>query len=86
MFRSLNLVALFSGALVLGAVMGMSSTIKPAHAGAMARPPHDPKKKSAGDACKSADECQKHQTCEKVGDKQVCKEPPMPSLPPGAVT
>ena len=49
-------------------------------------PPHDPKKKNAGDVCKSADECQAHHTCEKVGDKQVCKAPPPRRLPPGAVT
>jgi hypothetical protein len=55
-------------------------------AGDRAMPKYDLKKKLPGAACKSADECQQHHTCEKVGDKKVCKEPPEPQLPPGAVT
>lgn len=98
MTRSLFLVALLSSALSVGGWLGLAAQAAPAHAqtltwtgqaipaGAGPSPQYDPKKKLPGDVCKSADECQKHHTCEKVGDKQVCKEPPPPPLPPGAVT
>ena len=95
MLRSLSVAMGLSGALLVGALLGGGAL--PAHAekawaspGAQSlsemAPPHDPKKKNAGDACKSSDECQPHHTCTKVGDKSVCKAPPRPSLPPGAVT
>jgi len=93
MLRSVNVVSLFSAALLSGALLGASAQLASAHASDLgsqpARPvkePHDPKKKNAGDVCKSADECQAHHTCEKVGDQQVCKAPPPRRLPPGAVT
>lgn len=97
MSGSLKGVLLFSGALMLGGLLGAASRVShasPAHsaveAGAMpasmAKPAYDPKKKMPGDVCKSSDECQMHHTCVKVGDKQVCQAPPPPRLPPGAVT
>jgi len=52
----------------------------------MQQEPNDPKKKKPGDECKSADECQRHHSCEKVGDKNVCKAPAPHKLPPGVVT
>lgn len=100
MFRSLNAAVVFSGALFLGAILGVSSSVSPAHADALRSlpgpnlqpvkqappPPDDPKKKKEGEACKSSDECQKHHTCTKVDDKTVCQAPPPARLPPGAVT
>ncbi len=96
MRQSLNRVSVFSVALLAGVLLGASSQRATAQESAVAelapqavsemRPPHDPKKKNAGDVCKSADECQAHHTCEKVGDQQVCKAPPPRRLPPGAVT
>lgn len=46
----------------------------------------DPKKKKAGEECKSSDECQSHHSCTKTGDKGVCTAPPRQKIPPGAVT
>lgn len=40
--------------------------------------PDDPKKKKAGEECKGSDECQRHHSCEKSGDKRVCTAPVMP--------
>lgn len=40
--------------------------------------PNDPKKKKAGEECKSSSECQHHHSCEKAGDKRVCTAPVMP--------
>ena len=85
MLRSLKAAMLFSGALLIGAALGATSSVPPASASEAAMP-HDPNKKNAGDPCKSSDECQKHHTCAKVGDQNVCKAPPRPRLPPGAVT
>ena len=84
---------LVSGALLAGLWLG-AARVAPVHAGATselepkkeAAPVYDPKKKKPGDACKSSDECQKHHTCAKVGDKNVCQAPPRPPLPPGVVT
>ena len=56
------------------------------HASQVKEPAPDPNKKSAGQECKTADECQRHHSCEKVGNKSVCKAPERPRLPPGAVT
>jgi hypothetical protein len=86
MNRSLQIAALLSGTLMVGVFLGASSSPRPAHAGAAAQAPIDPNKKMPGDACKSSDECQKHHSCAKVGDKSVCQAPPAPRLPPGAVT
>src|SRR5262249_18551636 len=98
MFRVLKTAAVFSSALLFGAFLGATSSVSRADAllslpapsmhtvGAAAQPPHDPNKKNVGDPCKSSDECQKHHTCAKVGDKNVCQAPPAPRLPPGAVT
>ncbi|MFO0576408.1 MAG: hypothetical protein U1A78_20580 [Polyangia bacterium] len=100
MLRSLRAVAIFSGALVLGAFVGTASHASPVHAGAIAGvngpsaqsakegppPPNDPNRKKEGEACKTSDECQRHHTCTKVGDNSVCQAPPRPRLPPGAVT
>lgn len=93
--RSLSVAMGLCGALVLGALLGGGALPARADRGSAGpagqslsemAPPHDPKKKNAGDACKTSDECQPHHTCTKVGDKSVCKAPPRPSLPPGAVT
>lgn len=96
MQRSMNVAALFSAAVLCGAVLGASSRPAPAWAdqeraptatrASQAAEPYDPKKKNPGDPCKSADECQPHHSCVKVGDKNVCQAPPRPRLPPGAVT
>ena len=102
MLRSVKAGLIFSCALLAGAVLGAAPQASRASAdvtqgvtgpaanslGATARPPHDPNKKNEGEPCKSSDECQKHHTCAKTqdGDKSVCKAPPPPRLPPGAVT
>ena len=100
MFRALRAAVLFTGALALGAFLGTTDSVSRAHAdallspasstmqpaGAAAEPPHDPNRKKAGEPCKSSDECQRHHSCAKVGDKNVCTPPPAPRLPPGAVT
>ncbi len=49
-------------------------------------PAPDPKKKKAGEECKTSDECQRHHSCKKDGDKGVCTAPPRHKIPPGAVT
>lgn len=46
----------------------------------------DPKKKKAGEECKTSDECQRHHSCKKDGDQGVCTAPPRHKIPPGAVT
>lgn len=98
--RSIMTAALFSGALLLGTLLGARSHTPLAHADALqdvaapaaqrlkqaSEPAPDPKKKKAGEPCKKSDECQNHHTCAKAGDKTVCKAPPRPELPPGAVT
>lgn len=97
MLRNTVRSALLSAALLSGALLGALSSGSLAHAEVVAPaggltavseapPPHDPKKKNAGDACKSSDECQVHHTCVKDGDKSVCKAPAPRRLPPGAVT
>lgn len=48
--------------------------------------PPDPKKKKPGEECSRDDECQKHHSCKKTGDKGMCTAPPRPKLPPGVVT
>lgn len=97
MLRSLKAALIFSSALVAGSFLG-ATAVSPVHAdalapaGAAAHPvseayvPLDPNKKKPGEECKSSDECQKHHTCTKSGDKSVCVAPPRPKLPPGAVT
>lgn len=52
----------------------------------MPEPPLDPKKKKPGEECKTSDECQRHHSCKKDGDKGVCTAPPRHKIPPGAVT
>lgn len=84
MRRSVTIVVFVAAALAAGA--SLLQTSQRALAGATAPEILDPKKKMPGDPCKNADECQRHHTCEKVGDKNVCKAPPPPSIPPGAVT
>ena len=100
MFRALKVAMVLTGALCLGAFLDKMSSASPAHAdglltlpspnmqpaGATAQPPHDPNRKKAGEPCTSSDECQRHHSCAKVGDKNVCQAPPPPRLPPGAVT
>ena len=98
MQRTLQIIAVSSIALFAGGLLGAAqlasaladvdpgagSAARPA--GAQYRPPPDPKKKMPGDPCKTSDECQQHHSCEKVGDQMLCKAPPPPRLPPGAVT
>lgn len=100
MLRSVKAGLLFSSALLVGTLLGAVPHASRASAdvtqgvtnpaaqslGAAAQPPHDPNKKNAGEPCKSSDECQKHHTCTKVGDRTICQPPPPPRLPPGAVT
>jgi len=100
MFRSLKVAMIFSGALLCGAVLGMTPSVSSVRAAALLdlpsaqqrdmselpEPPLDPNKKKPGEECKSSDECQKHHTCTKVDGKNVCQRPPRPRLPPGAVT
>lgn len=99
MSRSLHIALCFSGALFfgsfLGAVTGSAhaavavdpSTLTPGaqDAHAVKQPPPDPTRKKAGEACKSDDECQRHHSCVKIGERNVCQAPPS-RLPPGAVT
>lgn len=100
MLRSVKAGLLFSCALLVGTWLGAAPHASHASAdvtqgvtgpapqrlGAAARPAYDPNKKNAGEPCKSSDECQPHHTCTKEGDKSICKAPPPPRLPPGAVT
>lgn len=98
MFRSVKLALVFTSALFAGTFLGAIVSTSPVHADAIvqsgsdAQPvseayvPDDPKRKKAGEECKSDDECQKHHSCKKDGDKKVCTAPPRPKLPPGAVT
>lgn len=97
--RSLHLACGFSFALFLGGFLGAAtgtaqaaigldpSTLSPAAGDveSVKQPPPDPNRKKAGEACKSSDECQRHHSCEKVGDQTRCQAPPS-KLPPGAVT
>jgi len=97
MIRSLNAAAVFSGALMVGILLGTTANLSRAYADAVPggmtpiakseqQVPIDPKKKMPGDACKTSDECQSHHTCTKIGEKSVCQAPPRARLPPGAVT
>lgn len=52
-----------------------------AHSAKMAMPPHDPKKKKAGEECKANSECQHHHTCVKSGEKSVCTAPKRDDYP-----
>jgi hypothetical protein len=89
MQRSSATVRTLSGlslALLVGVLTGAATQraaaelVQPAASEMKSRPP-DPNKKNAGDPCKSADECQAHHTCEKVGSQQVCKAPPPRAVP-----
>lgn len=42
---------------------------------------HDPKRKKAGEECKSSDECQRHHSCVKSGEKSICTAPPSVNIP-----
>ena len=50
-------------------------------AGDMYMPPHDPKKKKAGEECKAASECQSHHECVKMNKKRVCQAPEPVNIP-----
>lgn len=73
-------------------IAGMAFSLGAAYAGASAKmaseayEPFDPKKKKPGEECKTSDECQRHHSCNKDGDKNVCVAPPRPKMPPGVVT
>jgi hypothetical protein len=100
MIRSLKAVTVFSSALMIGIFLGATSQVSRASTDSILgvtgqpaqrqsqspAPPLDPKRKKPGEACKSPDECQRHHTCAKVGDQNICQAPPSHSLPPGAVT
>ena len=97
MSRSIHTILACAGALALGVWLGSSPSSASAQSKAQAaiaasgesgatqvkEPPPDPKRKRAGDACKTDDECQRHHSCVKTGDKGVCTAP---QLPPGTVT
>ena len=70
-------LCLFAGSVYAGASAKMASEVYE---------PMDPKKKKPGDECKAAEECQRHHSCTKQGDKSVCTAPPRPKMPPGVVT
>ncbi len=50
-------------------------------ADALMEPAPDTKKKKAGAECKTSDECQRHHTCSKAGEKNVCTAPPRVEIP-----
>lgn len=75
------LVILVAGSTHAGAKMRAADM-----ASEMPEAPPDPKKKKAGEECKTSDECQRHHSCKKDGDKGVCTAPPRHKIPPGAVT
>ncbi len=74
-------LALIAGSTHAGAKMRAADM-----ASEMPEAPPDPKKKKAGEECKTSDECQRHHSCKKDGDKGVCTAPPRHKIPPGAVT
>lgn len=98
--KTAKTAAPFSAALLVVTLLGARSHAPRAYADAyqgvagpaakrasqVKEPAPDPTKKQAGEPCKSSSECQPHHSCAKVGDKHVCKAPPRPQLPPGAVT
>ena len=43
--------------------------------------PGNPKKKKAGEECKTSDECRRHHRCEKVAEKSVCVAPELREIP-----
>jgi hypothetical protein len=71
-------LAFFAGSVSADKTMKMASEVM--------EPAPDPKKKKAGEECKTADECQRHHACSKAGEKNVCTAPPRHKIPPGAVT
>lgn len=99
MLSSLKFALVLSGAFLVGSFVGATGSLAPAHADAVAGsnpaatpasepapPPLDPNKKKEGELCNNSSECQRHHRCVKVGDQSICKAPPRPVLPPGAVT
>lgn len=43
--------------------------------------PTEPRKKKAGEECKTSEECRRHHRCEKVVDKNVCVAPELREIP-----
>lgn len=69
-------LCLVAGAVILSGAAFAGPTAHPA--APAIQPSPDPKKKNAGDACKSTSECQSYLTCSKVGEKNVCTAPAQP--------
>lgn len=72
------LLAIAASCLLAGAIYAGVSQHRADMAKEAMAAPHDPKKKNAGEECKSSDECQRHHSCEKAGEKKVCTAPVMP--------
>lgn len=51
------------------------------HSADMMTEPNDPKKKKAGEECKTSDECQRHHSCVKNDDKGICTAPVRVNIP-----
>ena len=80
-FASAAILGLASLALLTGATFA-GPTPPPSFA-APIMPVEDPKKKKAGEACQSSDECQSHLFCSKKDGKGVCISRPVEyPLPP----
>lgn len=77
---------LVSGITLIGTATYAKQSMKAIMADEAPPEPPDPKKKKAGEDCKSSDECQRHHSCQKSGEKGVCTAPPRSKIPPGAVT
>lgn len=75
---------LITSIIVLGGALYSGASMRAADE-AM-EPAPDPKKKKPGEECKTSDECQRHHSCKKDGDKGICTAPPRHKIPPGAVT
>lgn len=66
----------------LSALAGSLAAIPPQIKADQAMEPADaPKKKQAGEECKTSDECKRHHRCEKSGDKKVCTPLPLRDIP-----
>lgn len=84
MKKSIQKTILITGLALLGGAIYAGATMRAADESSEVAP--DPKKKKAGEECKTSDECQRHHSCKKDGDKGVCTAPPRHKIPPGAVT
>lgn len=82
MKNSLKIINLLAAlCLLAGSIYAGASQDQAEMAGMKAPAMHDPKKKKAGESCKSSDECQKHHSCDKIGAKSVCTAPEPLNIP-----